>query len=99
MIQTRGEKQGDKEKGKENKPLLVSVLFISVGEYIKLAEREKEPRSACGTRWEAETNLGALRELRNQQRTDNLHTERVVGKALLLSVYQNDAMGSSLWSI
>lgn len=73
------------EKKKES--LLRRAVFISMGEYIKLVEREKEAHSECSAHWEAETDLGALRKLRNQRRIDNLHTKTIVGKVPLLSVY------------
>lgn len=63
------------------------VVFISRGEYIKLVEREKEACSERSTHWEAETDLRALRKLRNQRTVDNLHTRTIVGKVSLLSVY------------
>lgn len=44
----------------ERESLLRRVVFISMGEYIKLVEREKEAHSEGGTHWEAETDLGAL---------------------------------------
>lgn len=71
----------------EKEPLLGRVVFISMGEYIKLVEREKEAHSESSTHWEAETDLGALRKLRNQRRVDNLHTKTIVGKVPLLAVY------------
>lgn len=71
----------------ERESLLRRVVFISMGEYIKLVEREKEAHSECCTHWEAETDLRALRKLRNQRRVDNLHTKTIVGKVPLLSVY------------
>lgn len=67
--------------------LLRRVVFISMGEYIKLVEREKEANSEGSTHWEAETDLRALWKLRNQRRVDNLHTKTIVGKVSLLSVY------------
>ena len=67
--------------------LLRRVVFISMSEYIKLVEREKEACSEGSTHWEAETHLRALRKLRNQRRVDNLHTKTIVGKVLLLSVH------------
>ena len=63
-------------------PLLSRVVFISKDEYMKLVEREKDSRTECSTYWEAETDLGALRKLRNQQRVDNLHTQTIVGKSV-----------------
>lgn len=74
-------------------------MFISMGEYIKLVEREKEAHTECSTHWEAETDLRALRKLRNQPRVDNLYTKTIVGKVPLLSVYYGDRRGTSLWSI
>lgn len=62
-------------------------MFISRGEYIKLVEREKEACSERSTHWEGETDLRALRKLRNQRTVDNLHTRTIVGKVSLLSVY------------
>lgn len=59
-------------------------MFISMAEYIKLAERENSERS---THWETEADLRALRKLRNQRRVDNLYTKTIVGKVPLLSVY------------
>lgn len=78
-------KEGKKNKTMEKEPLLRRVVFM--GEYMKLVEREKEACSECSTHWEAETDLGALRKLRNQRRVDNLHTKTIVGKVSLLSVY------------
>lgn len=62
-------------------------MFISMGEYIKLVEREKEARGEWSTHREAEADLGALRKLRNQRRVDNLHTQTIVGKVSLLCEY------------
>lgn len=55
---------GNENTGREKKkkPLLRRVVFISMGEYIKLVEREKEARSERSAHWEAETDLGALRK-------------------------------------
>lgn len=63
------------------------VVFISMGEYIKLVEREKEACGGCSAHGEAETDLRALRKLRNQRRVDNLHTQTIVGKVSLLPEY------------
>lgn len=63
------------------------VVFVSMGEYIKLVEREKEARGGCSAHGEAETDLRALRKLRNQRRVDNLHTQTIVGKVSLLPEY------------
>ncbi len=71
----------------EKDSLLRRVVFISMGEYIKLVEREKEACSECSAHREAETDLRALRKLRKQRRVDNLHTKTIVGKVPLLSVY------------
>lgn len=71
----------------EIKSLLWRVVVISMGEYIKLVEREKETHSQSITHWEAETDLGAPRKLRNQRRVDNLYSKSIVGKVPLLSVY------------
>lgn len=81
------ENTGRKSARQWSESLLRRVVFISMGEFIKLVEREKEPRSECGKLWEAETNLRALRKLRNQRRVDNLHTKTIVRKVPLLSVY------------
>ena len=74
-------------------------MFISMGEYIKLAEREKEAHTERSAHWEAETDLRALRKLRNQRRVDNLYTRTIVGKVSALAVYYSDRGGTSLWSI
>lgn len=63
------------------------VVFISMGGYIKLVEREKEAHGGCSAHGEAETDLRALRKLRNQRRVDNLHTQTIVGKVSLLPEY------------
>lgn len=78
-----------KEKVQDNgkRSVYSGGVFISMGEYIKLVEREKEPRSERSTHWEAETDLRAPRKLRNQRRVDNLHTNSIVGKVLWLPVY------------
>ena len=78
-------KKKEQDNGKKE-PLLRRVVFISMGEYIKLVEREKEARGERGAHREAETDLGALGKLRNQRRVDNLHTKTIVGKVPLLSV-------------
>lgn len=75
------------QDNRKKEPLLRGAVFISVGEYIKLVEREKEASSERGTHWEAEADLRALRKLRNQRRVDNLYTKTIVGKVPLLSVY------------
>lgn len=62
-------------------------MFISMGEYIKLVEHEKEARGKCSTHREAEADLGAPRKLRKQRRVDNLHTQTIVGKVSLLYEY------------
>lgn len=67
--------------------LLWRAVFISLGEYIKLVEREKEARGECSTHREAEADLRAPRKLRNQRRVDNLHTQTIVGKVSLLCKY------------
>lgn len=84
-----GDENTERKKSKtmEKGFLLKRVVFISMGEYIKLVEREKEAHSECSTHQEAETDLGALRKLRNQPRVDNLNTKTIVGKVPLLSVY------------
>lgn len=79
--------RGKESKTIEKEPLLRRVVFISMSEYIKLVEREKEACRECSTHWEAETDLRALGKLKNQRRVDNLHTKTIVGKVLLLSVY------------
>lgn len=74
----------EQDNGKES--LLVRVVFISMGEYIELVKREKEACTEHSTHWKAETDLRALRQLRNQQRVDNLRTKTAVGKVSLLCV-------------
>ena len=73
-------------KTMEKESLLRRLAFRSMGEYIKLLEREKEACSERSTHWEAEADPGALGKLRNQRRVDNLHTETIVGKVPSLSV-------------
>lgn len=51
---------------RKNKSFLRRAVFISMGEYIELVEREKEARSESITHCEAETHLRAPRKLGNQ---------------------------------